>query len=63
MPFGIIDCSLRDGKLLPGSEQLVKTSLGPAHIEADAADVPNLKRVTYKVADDTPLSLQAAVSG
>lgn len=53
MPFGIVDCKLPGGRLLPGSEFLIddKHSLNGAEGE----ETVRLKRVTHKVVMNDPL--------
>lgn len=52
MPFGIVDCKLRDGRLLPGSEFLIDDKHSVHCVDGEEA--VRLKRVTYKVVMSNP---------
>lgn len=47
MPFGIIDCTPKDGRLLPGSEFLIDDRRSTNGI--DGGEAGRLKCVTHKV--------------
>lgn len=47
MPFGIIDCTPKDGRLLPGSEFLIDDKRSTNGIDGEEAG--RLKCVTHKV--------------